>query len=460
MSTAEPSLGQLGRYRLLRRLATGGMADILLGVATGIADFEKLVVLKRILPRYAADAEFVRLFLDEARLAATLQHANIVQVFDIGAEDGVYFFAMEYVLGVDLRRLLAATWARGAAVPLQHAVGIAMEASLGLHHAHEKRGPDGLPLGLVHRDISPSNVLLGLEGAVKIADFGIARATLLRGSRGASGRVMGKAPYMSPEQCRGAEVDRRSDLFSLGTLLYELTTGRNPFLAPSDQEVMRRVSEEDAPSPAAHVPGYPPALAGIVSRAMQRDPSRRYATAEALHLELEAFARASGLTPSRIQLSRYIERTFPEESEGWRQAREAGLSVVEYVTRTLDVEERPQTAPSAAPTTARVARWSGGVRGLLLVGVLLVTAGLVLGATRLIRRAPARAPHAAVRSVPDAAAAAVDAPPARLEASADEGPVARKPPPRERRKPLSHSQRTKRKTGDKRHDDDRLPVLP
>ena len=385
------------------------MADIFLAVVRGIADFEKLVVLKRILPCFADDAEFVRLFLDEARLAATLQHANIVQVFDIGSEEGGYFFAMEYIVGVDLRRLLQATRARGELIPLQHSVGIVMEASAGLHYAHEKRGSDGLPLGLVHRDVSPSNVLLALEGAVKLTDFGIAKATLLH-SRTEPGRLMGKAPYMSPEQCRGAPLDRRSDIFSLGTLLYQLTTGHNPFYAPTDPEIWDRITEDAIPPPSTHVPDYPPALAEILAKALQRDPAQRYDTAEALHLDLEAFAAQSGLTPSRIQLSRYVERVFPHRAAGWRQAQQDGLSMVEYATRTLDLLG-PETqelvssgetgaAPAqrsgveistrtlaAMPTAVRAEQGAVGratKRILIVAGLLLLAAGGALAASLLL----------------------------------------------------------------------------
>src|SRR5690606_23277729 len=193
----------LGKYQLLRRIATGGMAELFLARATAIHGFEKLVVLKRILPQHAESEDFIRMFLAEARLAATLHHPNIVQVYDIGEEDNNnVFFTMEYVQGQDLRKLVRAARKAEKALPLEHILHIVMGIAAGLHHAHEKIGLDGRPLGIVHRDVSPSNVLVTYEGGVKIVDFGIAKAATAQTAT-IAGTLKGKIPYMSPEQCRG-----------------------------------------------------------------------------------------------------------------------------------------------------------------------------------------------------------------------------------------------------------------
>jgi len=212
---------RLGRYRIVRRMAVGGMAEIFLARVEGLRGFERLVVCKRLLPQYAPNQNLVRMFLDEARLMATLNHPNVTQVHDVGEARGSYFFAMEYVHGEDLRTILRASTQRGEPLPIEISVGIIADAAAGLHHAHEKRGSDGAPLEIVHRDVSPSNVLVSFDGAVKLTDFGVAKWALQE-SRTRQGTLKGKCAYMAPEQCRGEAVDARSDVFALGILLYEL----------------------------------------------------------------------------------------------------------------------------------------------------------------------------------------------------------------------------------------------
>jgi len=214
----------LGKYELIKRIATGGMAEIYLARVSGLPGFEKIVVVKRILPQLATNQEFVQMFLDEARVAATLHHPNIVQMYDIGAVDGNYFISMEYLHGEDLRSIARAMRQKGQdRVPLEHALGIGVGIAAGLHYAHEKVGFDGKPLHIVHRDITPQNIFVTYDGGVKLVDFGIAKASN-RASETRYGSLKGKIPYMSPEQCRSEPLDRRSDIFSLGILLYEQTT--------------------------------------------------------------------------------------------------------------------------------------------------------------------------------------------------------------------------------------------
>jgi len=364
---ARPSAAvRVGRYELLRHLATGGMAELFLARAVGIADFEKLLVLKRILPRYAEDALFVRLLLDEARLAATLHHSNIVQVYEVGRAEGTYYFTMEFVHGRDLRQVFQRS---AGALPLEHALGIVTEAAAGLHHAHEKRGADGMPLGIVHRDVSPSNLLVGFDGGVKLGDFGIARATLEKQADATSGA--GKAPYMSPEQVLELPLDRRSDIFSLGVILHELLTGKRLF-SGSDAEVMERVTQE-AIRPPSTLAELPPELDRVAARALARDRADRYATADELRADLEACARQRGLFFSRAALSAWMTSLFADEVEDWIEAQRTGMSLASYATSSigrsmesviLEVEAddtAPPTAPLPAPRRRRRALVAGGI---------------------------------------------------------------------------------------------------
>ncbi|MFN0249638.1 MAG: serine/threonine protein kinase [Kofleriaceae bacterium] len=203
------AITRLGRYEILKRLAVGGMAELWLARAEGIEGFQRHVVIKRIRAGRENDPVFVDMLLTEARLAAALHHNNIVQVHDVGVENGKPYFVMEYVHGADVRKLLAEVHRRNEMVPLEHVVSIICAAAIALHHAHEQLGPDRKPLGVVHRDVTPGNVLVGYDGNVKVLDFGIAKA-MLRRTETQPGMLKGKAPYMSPEQCTGTVIDRRS----------------------------------------------------------------------------------------------------------------------------------------------------------------------------------------------------------------------------------------------------------
>jgi serine/threonine protein kinase len=247
------------------------MARIYLARSTGIGAFERYVVLKLILPERQSDELSVRMFLDEARLAATLNHQNVAQVFEVGEDGGVHYLAMEYVHGQDLRAILAKAGSLGIRVPIDLGLTIVVAAAAGLHHAHERRGTDGQPLGIVHRDVSPSNIMVGYDGAVRMLDFGIAKATE-RSVETVSGIIKGKFAYMSPEQCRGRDVDRRSDVFALGIILYEVTTQHRCFRADSDFDTMHRQRRQ-----ARHNPNHPSwcAVVTVVRCDGQRRPTAR-----------------------------------------------------------------------------------------------------------------------------------------------------------------------------------------
>jgi serine/threonine protein kinase len=330
MPDSVDSAPRVGRYQPIRRLAVGGMAEIhlarLLGV--GIEGFEKLVVLKRILPQHALDPELLRMFVDEARLSATLTHPNVTEVYDVGSDGDAPFFAMEYVHGANLREILRKLETRAAGadalpapLPLEHAIGIVAAAAGGLHYAHERLGPGGDPLDIVHRDVSPSNVLVSYDGAVKVSDFGIAKWAFQR-TQTQEGTLKGKFAYMSPEQCRGKAVDRRSDVFALGAILYELTTGTAAFAAPSDFDILQKIVSERAAPPAwppatAGAP-YPPELSAIVMRALAPDPAERFQTMQELQVALESYARAAGIVVSTVTLAAFVQGLFADELAAWR----------------------------------------------------------------------------------------------------------------------------------------------
>jgi serine/threonine protein kinase len=326
---------KLGKYDLIRQIAIGGMAELYLARTVGIEGFEKLVVIKRILPQFATHANFVNMFLNEARLAATLHHPNVAQVYDIGVEDGDYFFAMEYVHGEDLDRIASTSDEHGVPLSLDAALTLVAGLCAGLHYAHEKMGQDGTPLQIVHRDVSPSNVLISYDGAVKVVDFGIARGN--QGKPTTQGGLKGKITYMSPEQCRADVVlDRRSDIYSIGTLLYELTVGRVPFTGETEYAVLNQIVNVDVPRPTLFVPTYPPALELIVMRALARDPQYRYTTALELQGSLEDFAHESRLRVSPLVLARLMGTLFPARLEEWDHAKSQGAFFVEqHVVRTL-----------------------------------------------------------------------------------------------------------------------------
>jgi serine/threonine protein kinase len=317
----------LGKYELLMPLAAGGMARIYIGRATGIGSFERHVVLKLITPERANDAIAVQMFLDEARLAASLNHQNVAQVFEVGEDSGIHYLAMEYVHGQDLRALLAKAGSQGTRIPLELALTTVAGAAAGLHHAHERRGPDGLPLGIVHRDVSPSNIMIGYDGAVKLLDFGIAKATS-RSVETQSGIIKGKFAYMAPEQCRGRDVDRRSDVFSLGIILYEISTQHRCFRADSDFDTMHRIVTGDIVRPTRLVPSYPAALEAIVMKALATDAAQRYQSSGQLLEAIEAFAVVSRLSLSTMGLGRFMRDMFGEVSEPWVGSPRASQPVI------------------------------------------------------------------------------------------------------------------------------------
>jgi serine/threonine protein kinase len=341
------------------------MAQIYLARQTGLGSFERHVVLKTILRERASDQRFVTMFLDEAKLAATLNHQNVAQVYEVDQADGAYFMAMEYVHGENTRAILETTLRRGWTIPLELAVMIVSGAAAGLHHAHERRGKNGQPLNIVHRDVSPANIMVGYDGSVKVLDFGIAKAEE-RATKTVGGTIKGKYGYMSPEQCKGKPIDRRSDIFALGIVLYELTTLRRAFKGNDDFETMRRIVSGDVMLPSVAVPGYPRELEAIVLTAMANDPNARFQTAQELIEALDAFTVRAQLTGSNTAMSRFMVQLFGAKKEPWVEVhtgsekteisidRDPGVDPEDNEkTALLEPHELPQPEPRVASERAQ-----------------------------------------------------------------------------------------------------------
>ncbi|HET6584420.1 MAG TPA: serine/threonine-protein kinase [Nannocystaceae bacterium] len=346
----------IGPYEVLARLATGGMAELLLAKRTGIEGFQKVVVLKRILPQYANQPDFVEMFLHEARLAATLEHPNVVPVFDIGKAGDDYYFAMAYLHGRDVLAILRELSRRGQRLPVVHAIAIAAGIAAGLHHAHERLGFDGEPLGIVHRDVSPANAIVTFDGAVKLVDFGIAKAAAQTNVTRVGVRK-GKAAYMSPEQCRGDPLDRRADIWSLGIVLSEMLAMQRAFRADSELAIMHRIVSQDVPPPSRLQPDLLPDLEAIVMRCVHRDPAERWQSALELQRALETFASAHNLAPGAASLGEFLVGLFGTVPFPWSSATGTSVrAIARPVTPARIVDPSPGlTAPyPATPAGAQV----------------------------------------------------------------------------------------------------------
>ena len=407
MATYDAPVAQAARlknYLLVRHLAMGGMGEVWLARQDGPAGFSRPVVIKRILPAFSADEHFVELFLAEARLAARLTHPNIVQVIELSKDGGEWFMAMEYVHGRTLRALHRAAREQGKRLDPVMVAAIASQALVGLQYAHQLTDEQGQPLGLVHRDASPDNLMVSFDGTVKVLDFGIAKVTSAV-STTQPGQVRGKLSYLSPEQVRGETLDGRSDVFSIGVVLYELFTGQRPFTGDSDAAKMMQVLEHTPPEPAALEGQVPAPLSRVVTRALQKDPAERYPSAEAMHLALDAAIAELG------------QRVAPSHLAAWLREVAGDPGVVDLTpTRGTATFHRQGSAPG--PADRRV--WWLAL-GLLAVFVASVAVGLAVFG----RREPSMAVDGAgPRAVePEQVSAVADAgePAARVAVVADGG---------------------------------------
>jgi serine/threonine-protein kinase len=344
------SATRFGKYQLLERLAAGGMAEVFRAKTLGAAGFEKDVAIKRILPQLSSDEEFVRMFIDEARLAARLAHRNIVQIFDFDQTDGAYYIAMELIDGCDLRRLAAAEARRGRRLPVGAAVYVAAETLKALAYAHARQ-LDGRPLGLIHRDVSPHNILISRAGEVKLSDFGIAKAQA-RASATGSGVIKGKLSYMSPEQARGWPVDQRTDLFSAGIVLWELLAGMRLFDGDSEQEILARVARCQVPSPRAHNDAVPREIETATLRLLAPHARDRFANAGEAVRALGAW---SGYRDESDTLAARVEEaTLPLGPKGVDTVPPGEVVLDELAQTGSDREARAEAAgnaPESAPSS-------------------------------------------------------------------------------------------------------------
>ncbi|RLB54324.1 MAG: protein kinase, partial [Deltaproteobacteria bacterium] len=338
------------------------MAEIHIAKQRGMEGFEKIVVIKTILPHLVSNQEFVQMFLDEARIAARLTHPNIVQIYDLGRVANNYFIAMEYVQGENLRQVARACRKNGRLIPVEHTVKIISQACEGLHYAHNKTDPAGQPLNIVHRDISPQNILVSFEGVAKIVDFGIAKAaTQYQETR--AGVLKGKYSYMSPEQCTGQPIDGRSDIFSMGIVLWELVTGVRLYKRDSELMILKDITEGNVPSPRQVNQRIPAELEAIILKCLEKNPPDRFQTALELHLALEQFLKNQDLTSSTVHISAFMRSLFADKLENLRkieQAQAAGQRLEEFLFD--DIEQSDVYTPGTTParqTTTPVSAVSG-----------------------------------------------------------------------------------------------------
>ena len=305
---------RFGKYTLIDRIAVGGMAEIFLARQAGLEGFEKTIVIKRIRPHLSKQASFVKMFLNEAKLAAQLNHPNIVQIYDLGKIGESYFIAMAYIFGRDMRRIIPKADSMGIPFPMVYALKIASSVCEGLYYAHQKVDLYGSPLNIVHRDVTPENIFVSFDGTVKVLDFGIAKAAnQIEQTR--AGEIKGKLSYMSPEQCMGKVLDQRSDIFSLGVVLYEWLTGFKLFTGDSEVAILKSITEGKIYAPSYFKADIPEAVESILMRALEKDREKRYQSAWEMQYDLDQFLSQYEFTPSNIHLSNFLKQLFNDELE-------------------------------------------------------------------------------------------------------------------------------------------------
>lgn len=387
---SRPMAGRsLGKYELLHRLGIGGMGEVFVARESGVAGVKRLVAVKVMLPELAEDPGKVDSFIDEARIAALLSHPNIVQTYDFGEDDGVYYLAMEYVAGANLARLCERAARRGVDYSRNVAIHVVAEMARGLHVAHSAVDAHGKPLNIVHRDISPHNVLVSRHGDVKLMDFGVARASVRR-QRTQTGELRGKFAYMSPEQIGIGKLDPRSDVFSAGIVLWETTLMKRLFAGVSDVDTIRRVGEAEIPRPGAIDPTYPPKLETVVMHALARDPEERFQTAAALSTALRNVL-AEHDRVEKSELATMVCTLFPETDPAMLDLEAAPRMTAPVIaTPSAPVPEGDPTVADDAATeedpptvedTPRAGRWPlwAAVVSVCAVGVIIAVVVLAGG---------------------------------------------------------------------------------
>jgi serine/threonine protein kinase len=440
---------RLDRYELLAPFATGGMAAIWLARMQGKHGFERLVAVKTILPEYALVPEFRKMLLDEAAVAARVRHANVTSVLDVGDEKGVLYIVMDWVNGDSLQAIHRALQKSDQLIPLPIVVRCCADASRGLHAAHELRSQSGEPLGVVHRDVSPHNILVDADGTGKIIDFGIAKARERLAGRTTTGTVKGKARYMPPEQVLAEGVDRRTDVWAMGAVLQHLLTGRTPYSGTNDLATLHKIMSRDPPEPLAA--SVPEPLASVIKRALALEPAQRFATAEDLANALDEALIALGSATNVTHVKTFLETSVPALAEHRRKTVDLALSAAENRADAPPRAEDASSVPvaSSIPQRARAPRRTAAVLvalfGISTVAIVswvrpwerrpAVTAAAPIAPESTLSREP---PPQEIRSTPIAPAAA-----ATIAVDAGEAPRARSVPRRVAPPPPSPSPSTR-----------------
>jgi len=453
------SLGyRLDRYELLCPIAQGGMASVWVARQVGKHGFEKLVAIKTILPEHAEDPQFRAMFLDEAHLASGIEHPNVTQILDLGEEHDVLYLVMEFVDGDSLSKLLHTLRKKKVELPLGVSLRVLAETCGGLHAAHELRDKKGALLGVVHRDVSPQNVLVSTAGHAKLIDFGIAKARDRLSGETTAGLLKGKIHYMAPEQALGKPIDRRADVWAIGAMLYHLVAGRPPIEAENQLGVLHRLASGEPPDPLPR--GTPPAVEELVGRALAFEPENRIATAGEMQVALEEAMARSGVVTTAADVSRFVREHRGDHAEKRRAAIEVALSAANERNRVqeslqLDRESTsdvsvpnaagvaaPRSQPQRQSTTGVVAtaidptRATTGHLALRAVAIVGVAAAALVTFFMLRRppepeaahpaSPPPPAPHSVVVVAPSAAE---PPPPPASSPSAQPAPAPQSPPP-------------------------------
>ena len=369
-----PEVSTIGKYQLIANLGHGGMADVYLAIVHGPVGFNKLMVIKRLRPSLAEEPEFLSMFLDEARLAARLNHPNVVQTNEVAEVDGIYYIAMEYLDGQPLNRILHRAVKSGD-LPRNLLLRIVADSLAGLHHAHELTDYDGSPIGVVHRDASPHNIFVTYEGQTKVVDFGIAKAAT-RSAETRGGVLKGKIAYMAPEQARSDEVDRRADIFAMGLVMWEVITGTR-LRRGSDLEMLDRISTGEVPRLSTVVPGCAPALERILARATDLVKENRYATANEMRQDIVAYLESTGARVGAEEVGQLVSKMFESKRAemkaiierqltGLRRAamEDVPLRIVDARRQTADSMELPRASfgsLSTSPSTSSAPTGPSGV---------------------------------------------------------------------------------------------------
>ncbi len=412
----ELETARFGKYLLMEKMAVGGMAQLYKAKITGIQGFEKLIAIKTILPHLANEKELLTSFIDEAKLAALLHHQNIVQIYDFGSMEGAYFIAMEYLFGKDLRHVFSQAQERKKPISNELALYIISRICSGLDYAHNLKDYQGKSLNIIHRDISPQNILVTYEGEVKIVDFGIAKAAS-QSTITQFGMIKGKISYMSPEQASGQPIDHRSDIFSTGILLYEMVTHKRMFTGADTLQILAKVSKADFEPPEIACSGLHPKIYEIINKSLTKDRDQRYQSCGDMLADIEECMIALSLRPSARTLSQYMKELFHDEIAAESQTMQ-DIKIPVEPAQPVSVEEKkpaPETPEKSESTLKPKPKEGKKSRGLFYGVAAIILIALVVavmfwlkekpvtppGKEVAVKPAPSAVPEPAVKTIPE-----------------------------------------------------------